>query len=113
MDVKTRFRFKGRDYSGPDELPPEVRVAFEKAMANRTGQEKVIINGQAIAADRGTSDTARKLYDDVMAAIENNGEVTLPNSRRFEPLITKRQLRAVILVVGLLFGLAVLALVRR
>lgn len=113
MDVKTRIRFNGRDYSKPDELPPEVRVAMEKAMANRVAREKVVINGQEIAGDNQTPDAVRKLYDDVMGVMENNGEVTLPNSKRFEPLITKRQLQAVILVVSMLFGLAVLALVRR
>lgn len=113
MDVKTRIRFNGHDYSGPEELPPEVRVAMEKAMANRAASEKLVVNGEEVSGDGSSADSARKLYDDVMSVMENNGEVTLPNSRRFEPLLTKGQLKAVILVVGMLFGLAVLALVRR
>jgi hypothetical protein len=45
---------------------------------------------------------ARKFDDDVLSAIENNGEVTLPGVQRREPLISKRQFRFVALVVGLL-----------
>ena len=44
----------------------------------------------------------RKLDDDVLSAIENNGEVTLPGVCRREPLISKRQFRFVALFVGLL-----------
>ena len=45
---------------------------------------------------------ARKLDHDVLSAIENNGEVTLPTGRRREPLISKGQFRFVAVVVGLL-----------
>jgi hypothetical protein len=113
MGPKTRIRFNGKEYSGPDELPPEVRAALEKAVADGTVRKKVIVNGlEFIDADQ-MPDSARRLYDDIMRVIENNGEVTLPKSRRFEPLLTKRQVQAVILVVGMLFGLTVLALFKR
>jgi hypothetical protein len=45
---------------------------------------------------------ARRLDYDVLSAIENNGEVTLPGVPRREPLISKRQFRFVAVVVGLL-----------
>lgn len=113
MDVKTRIRFNGKEYSGIDELPPEVRVAFEKAMANRHANKRIVLNGQEFTDETQMRKNARNFYDDVMGAIENNGAVTLPTSRRLEPLMTKDQLTAVFLVVGMLFGIAVVALVRR
>jgi hypothetical protein len=45
---------------------------------------------------------ARKLDDDVLSVIENNGEVTLPPGRRRDPLISKGQFRFVAVIVGLL-----------
>jgi hypothetical protein len=45
---------------------------------------------------------AYKLEHDVLSAIENNGEVTLPGSRRRDSFISKRQFQFVLLVVGLL-----------
>jgi hypothetical protein len=45
---------------------------------------------------------ACRLDDDVLSAIENNGEVTLPGVRRREPLFSRRQFRFVALVIGLL-----------
>jgi hypothetical protein len=45
---------------------------------------------------------ALRLDRDVLSAIENNGEVTLPGVRWREPLLPKRQFRFVALVVGLL-----------
>jgi len=113
MGVQARIRFNGKEYSGPDELPPEVRAAFEKAMADGKVREKPVINGLEFTDANQMPESARKLYDDIMGVIENNGEVTLPTSRRFEPVLTKRQVQAVILVVGMLFGLTVLALFKR
>src|SRR5437762_2550192 len=33
IDVKTKIKYKGQEYSSVEELPPEVRAAYEKAMA--------------------------------------------------------------------------------
>ncbi|PYL36744.1 MAG: hypothetical protein DMF35_00975, partial [Verrucomicrobia bacterium] len=51
----------------------------------------------------------RKLCDDVMGVIENNGEVTIPNGKRSEPLLTKRELAVVALCAG---GIVALILAR-
>jgi hypothetical protein len=51
----------------------------------------------------------RKLYEDVMSVIENNGEVTLPGNGNAEPLLSKRQVVFIVLVA---LGIGSLVLVR-
>jgi hypothetical protein len=100
VNIRTRIRYKGQEYSGPDQLPPEVRSAFDKALADGAVKErsaKITVSEQELA---GQDDNVWKLCDDVMSAIENNGEVTLPTSRSSDPLITKRQLLLVLALVA-------------
>jgi hypothetical protein len=99
---------------------PDVRAAYEKAMrgdarltSNTRMKRKFVVNGQQFAGEDEMPADVRKLCDDVMGVIENNGEVTLPNSRGQEPLITKRQLLSVVLVVGVLLAVALVALAMR
>lgn len=54
------------------------------------------------AAVKKIHNAAYRFDADVLSAIENNGEVTLPGVRRREPLFSKRQFRFVALIVGLL-----------
>jgi hypothetical protein len=44
-------------------------------------------------------------YDDVMNAIENNGEVTLPNSFRDAPLMSRRQVISTLVIAGTVVAL--------
>ena len=34
FNLKTKIRYDGREYSGPGQLPPEVRAAYEKSIAD-------------------------------------------------------------------------------
>src|SRR5438270_11039937 len=77
--IKTKIRYNGQEYSTPAELPADARAAYEKALRSDSGgvaSKKIVINGQefapALPADQ------KKLYDDVLALIQNNGAVTLP-----------------------------------
>ena len=97
---KTKIRYDGREYSDPNELPADVRAAYDKAMAGGAAQTKFVVNGQEFANQKEMPDDVRKLYDDVLSVIENNGEVTLPVAPRSEPLITKRQLEMILLLVA-------------
>jgi hypothetical protein len=97
---KTKIHYDGREYSDPSELPPDVRAAYDKAMADGAAKTKIVVNGQEFANQNAMPDDVRKLYDDVLSVIENNGEVTLPPASRSEPLITKRQLKMILLLVA-------------
>ena len=118
IKIKAKIRYNGQEYSDPSELPPEVRAAYEKAMRGETSftshavvKRKFVVNGQEYASEDEMPTDVHQLCDDVMSVIENNGEVTLPKSETTDPLITKRQLQMVLLVVGMLVacGLAALA----
>jgi len=89
-------------------LPPDVRVAYEKALHDGGVKKKFVFNGEQFASAEAMPADIRKLYDDVLGVIENNGEVTIPNGKP-EPLLTKREIVVVALFAG---GIVALVLVR-
>src|SRR2546428_9199506 len=100
VKIKTKIRYKGQEYSDPNQLPPDVRAAYQDSMKSGSATKKIVFNGQEFANQSEMPADVRKLYDDVLSVIENNGEVTLPATRPSEPLITKRQMRMILVVVG-------------
>ena len=99
ITLKSKIRYNGQEYSSPAELPPEVRIAYEKALHDGAVKKNFVFNGEQFANEDAMPADVRKLCDDVMGVIENNGEVTIPNGKP-EPLLTKRE----IVVVGLFAG---------
>ena len=66
---------------------------------------RIRYDGQEYANQNQMPEDVRRLCDDVMSVIENNGEVTLPSGRPLEPLFTKRQRQGALLIVwALIFG---------
>ena len=106
--LKAKIRYNGQEYSSPAELPPEVRMAYEKAQHDGTVKKKFVFNGEKLASQDAMPADVLKLYDDVMSVIENNGEVTIPNGKT-EPLLTKREITIVALFAG---GIVALVLAR-
>jgi hypothetical protein len=109
ITLKSKIRYNGREYSSPAELPPEVRVAYEKALNDRVVKRKFIVNGKAFTDENGMSPELRRLCDDMINVIENNGEVTLPTGQDSQRFLTKREL-AIAIAVGV--GIAALVLAR-
>ncbi len=109
ITLKSKIRYNGQEYSSPAELPPEVRMAYEKALHGGVMKTKFVINGEQFANEEAMPADVRKLCDDVMGVIENNGEVTIPNGEKSEPLLTKREIVIVALFAG---GIVVLVLAR-
>ena len=99
INLRRKIRYNGQEYSSPAELPPEVRMAYEKALHSGAVKKKFVLNGEQFGNEDAMPADVRKLCDDVMSVIENNGEVTIPNGKS-EPLLTKRE----IVVVGLFAG---------
>jgi hypothetical protein len=108
ITLKSKIRYNGREYSSPAELPPEVRVAYEQALRSGAVKKKFVFNGEQFANEEALPEDVRKLCDDVMGVIENNGEVTIPNGKS-EPLLTKREIAVVALFAG---GIVALVLAR-
>jgi hypothetical protein len=107
---KSKIRYNGQEYSSPAELPPEVRMAYEKALHSGAVKKKFVFNGEQFANEDAMPADVRRLCDDVMGVIENNGEVTLPNGKS-EPLLTKREITVVALFAGGIVALVVARLV--
>ena len=108
ITLKSKIRYNGQEYSSPTELPPDVRMAYEKALYDGAVKKKFTFNGEQFASEEAMPQGVRKLCDDVMGVIENNGEVTIPNGKA-EPLLTKREIVVVALFAG---GIVALVLAR-
>ena len=108
ITLKSKIRYNGQEYSSPADLPPDVRLAYEKAMREVPLKTNFVINGQQFANGEAMSADVRKLYEDVMGVIENNGEVTIPNGKS-QPLLTKREIALVAVLTG---GIAALVWAR-
>ena len=111
VSVKSKIRYNGQEYSSPADLPPDVRVAYERALHDGVSiKKRFVVNGQSFASEEEMPSDIRKLCDDVMSVIENNGEVTIPKGgRNREPLLTKREV-GIAVAVGV--GIAALVLAR-
>ena len=83
-------------------------MAYEKALHSGAVKKKFVFNGELFANEDAMPADVRKLCDDVMGVIENNGEVTIPNEKS-EPLLTKREIVVVALFAG---GIVALVLAR-
>jgi hypothetical protein len=109
ITLKSKIRYNGQEYSSPAELPPEVRIAYEKALHDGAVKKRFVFNGEQFANEDAMPADIRKLCDDVIGVIENNGEVTIPNGERSEPLLTKREIAVVAVFAG---GIVALILAR-
>jgi len=106
ITLKSKIRYNGREYSSPAELPPDVRLAYERALHEGAVKKKFVVNGAQFASEDEMPADVRKLCDDIMSVIENNGEVTIPNGQSRERLLTKREVTIIAA-----FGAGILALV--
>jgi hypothetical protein len=112
ISVKTKIRFNGQEYSSPDQLPPEVQAAYRKACMERPVSlhqclGKIVVNGTPITGD---PEAGRRLYEDIMSVVENNGHVTLPVSS--EPLLNSRRVKMAVAVLAAATAVAVAVLSR-
>ena len=88
ITIKSKIRYNGKEYSNLGDLPVEARAAYERAMRagpNVAVAKKIVVNGREFASKADMPADQKKIYDDVMALIQDNGEVTLPGVRLPEP----------------------------
>jgi hypothetical protein len=101
--LKTKIRYNGQEYSDPNQLPPEVRAAYKKALrsdATHSTAAKIVFNDQEYSDPADMPDGAGRFCEDVMSVIENNGEVTLPIFSAGGPRVTKAQRRIILFILG-------------
>jgi hypothetical protein len=77
VNVKRKFKINGAEYNSIDEMPPDIRNAFEKAMASQavtgtpvTTHTKIIFNGTEYPGIDAMPQDVRQLYEKVLKAAE-------------------------------------------
>ena len=80
VNVKRKFKINGKEYGSIEEMPPDIRNAFEKAMASQAGpgqqansammQTKIIFNGTEYQSIDAMPQDVRQLYEKVLKAAE-------------------------------------------
>jgi hypothetical protein len=88
ITIKTRLRVNGREYASVDELPPDLRRAYARAVAHggdahhhlmQSGGDatlgtathsRIVFNGQEYADESQMPHEVRTLYDDALAALD-------------------------------------------
>jgi hypothetical protein len=82
ITFKTKIRYNGKDFSSVDELPPEIRAIYERALANRpnklmsTGTKvltQLLVNGHEVESTKELSEDGQKLYADAMQLLKDGG----------------------------------------
>lgn len=130
ITLKTKIRYKGQEYSSVDQLPPEVRAVYERAMAgggnvvvNHGTGLRLVVNGKQYPSVADMSAAEKKLYDDAMQLIRDDVSAALTTSPAESSVstasattpkpaavdsgwLTKRQVQLIILVAGVLLALA-------
>ena len=112
INLRTKIRYNGREYSSPSQLPPDVRAAYRKASAshgialNRV-LDKIVVTGRFFADYRRDP---QWFYEDIMSVVESNGEVTLPvTPARF---LTRGRIATALVLLGTLAAAAVAVLAK-
>jgi hypothetical protein len=104
ISVKTKIRVNGQDYASVDDMPPDIRQAYERALATLAGAKhgglldtlekgirasvqmtsnaKVIFNGQEYSSVDEMPANVRHLYQAAMATIEAGGAAIAPEAGR-------------------------------
>jgi len=77
INVKTKIKYKDQEYSSVEELPPEVRAAYEKVMATggASVSTKIVFNGQEYASLELMPAPERQLYEDALKLTHDTGAV--------------------------------------
>jgi hypothetical protein len=80
VNVKRKYKINGKEYNSIEEMPPDIRNAFEKAMASQAGSDhqinpatihtKIIFNGTEYQNIDAMPQDVRQLYEKVLNAAE-------------------------------------------
>ncbi len=71
VNVKWKFKVNGKEYGSVEEMPANVREAYERAKGTfRIASARVVFNGQEYESVEAMPDDVRRVYDKVMTAAE-------------------------------------------
>ena len=115
INVKTKITYKGQEYSSLEELPPEVRAAYEKAMAtgDASVSTKIVFNGQEYASLDQMPAAERQLYEDALKLSHDTEGIAPTRKTDSAALLTNRQWQLVLLFAILVVIAVVIFLLKR
>ena len=115
VNLKTKIKYKGQEYSSVEELPPEARSAYEKAIAGDSGtiSTKIVFNGREYASPEQMPTAERQLYEDAMKLTHDNDRIVPAKNEASAGLLTPGQWRLVILFVTLVLIALIVVLLNR
>jgi hypothetical protein len=80
FNVKRKFIVNGKEYASVEEMPPELREAYEKAVRSGAGvriekphvsvEGKIVFNGQEYRSLESMPEEVRRVYRSVMKSVE-------------------------------------------
>lgn len=89
--VKSRFIVNGKEYGSVEEMPEEIRGAYQKAIKNSAGQDhartlemqkcKLSFHAKEDSSEDSMQQAERELYKVVMKALEEKG-ISLPGGAK-------------------------------
>src|SRR5882724_4999228 len=100
VNLRTKIKYNGQEYSSVEELPPEARSAYEEAIAadSATVSTKIVFNEREYASPEQMPPAERQLYEDAMKlAHDTDGIVPARNQAR-AGLLTPGQWRLILFV---------------
>jgi hypothetical protein len=115
INVKTKINYKGQEYSSVDELPPEARSAYEKAVAagGASGSTKIVFNGKEYTSPEQMPAAERQLYEDALKLAHDSGSALPAHKNASTALLTNRQWQMVLLFAVLLLVALIIVLLKR
>ena len=115
INVKTKIKYKGQEYSSVDELPPEVRAAYEKAMATggASFNTKIVFNGQEYASLDQMPAAQRQLYKVALKLSQDTEAIAPARKADDAAMLTNRQWQLVLFFAVLVVIAVVIFLLRR
>ena len=104
-NVKTVIRYKGKEYSSVEQLPAEVRSAYEATFAKGIAaipgaRQQIVVNGEHFASAEEMPPADKKLYEDAMQLVHDRVAVSDVPESRIAPSniwLTPAQFRLVLL----------------
>jgi hypothetical protein len=115
VNLKTKIKYKGQEYASVEELPPEARSAYEKAIAGDSGtvSSKIVFNGREYASPEQMPIAERQLYEDTMKLAHDSGGIVPAKNEASAGLLTPGQWRLVMLFVTVVLIALIVLLLKR
>jgi hypothetical protein len=89
-NIKRKIVVNGREYSSVEEMPEDIRRAFERAIAGTSGAgvggaaTRIVFNGREYGSVTEMPEDVRRLYDDAMSMVQDNERIKVGSRDAFE-----------------------------